>query len=57
MELDDRCGIAVLLGGPHNDSGPLGAAPQFSGSLEPMGCADGERLMCGDGVKKVHLRP
>jgi hypothetical protein len=37
MEFDDLCGIAVLLDGPHDDSGLLGAASQFGGSLEPMG--------------------
>ncbi len=40
MELDDFCGIAVLLDGPHNDSGLLGAASEFGGALEPMGRAD-----------------
>ena len=39
-ELDDLCGIPVLLDGPHNDTGLLGAAAQFGGSLEPAGRAD-----------------
>jgi hypothetical protein len=40
MELDGLCGIAVLLDGPHDDSGLIGAAAQFGGSLEPIGRAD-----------------
>lgn len=40
MQLDDLCRIPVLLDGAHNDSGLLGAAAQFGGSLEPVGRAD-----------------
>jgi hypothetical protein len=57
MKLDDLCRIAVLLDGPQHDAGPLDAASQFGGSFEPMIPAEREWLMCGDGVKKVHLRP
>jgi hypothetical protein len=46
----------VLLDGPHGDSGLLGAGSQLGGLLEPMRPSEREWLICGDGVKKVHLR-
>ena len=55
MELDDLCGVAVLLDGPQRLRPLLGAASKFGGSPEPIGRTDGERLIGGNGVKKIQL--